>query len=305
MKTLAAENFGLAREFVKAKARAVDRALFDYTFESGTPDAVWDALGAFANQDGGFGHSIEPDCRLPSSSALGTITAFQYLIQTEAPADHPLAKNGIQYLMDTYDRSQKGWHMLPPEVNNHPRAAWWNYDPAKADKDVVEHWSNPSAAVVANLHRYRELVPSDFLREVTDKAMRVFEEKRETIEGHDYLPFIELAEAIPGPLRASIWSALKKQAHAAIVTDPAQWTGYGIRPLWAVSDPACPLMQVLEEAVNAHLEFEIDRQQRDGSWHPFWSWGQFDAEWEVAKIEWQGQLTVKLLRVLKAFGRIA
>ena len=37
----------------------------------------------------------------------------------------------------------------------------------------------------------------------------------------------------------------------------------------------------------------------------FWTWGRFDTEWAKAKVEWQGQLTVKLLRSLKAFGRIA
>ena len=128
---------------------------------------------------------------------------------------------------------------------------------------------------------------------------------REQLEGHDYLPFIELADAVPEPLCHSLWEGLKHQARAAIVTEPAQWTGYGIRPLWAVPEPSSPLMAVLRESVNAQLDFEIDRQQPDGAWHPFWSWGQFDVEWEVAKVEWQGQLTVKLLRSLKAFGRIA
>ncbi|HHH75772.1 MAG TPA: hypothetical protein ENL03_01950 [Phycisphaerae bacterium] len=304
MKTLLAKSYKLAREFVKTKARAVDRALFDYTFENAPPDAVWDSLSHFSNQDGGFGHGMEPDCRLPASSALGTITAFPYLIQTNAPANHPLVRGGIQYLLDTYDRSLKGWRMLPSEVNNHPRAGWWNYDSKTADSAVVEHWSNPSACAVANLYRYKELVPVDLMQEVLEKALSVFEAKRKTIEGHDYLPFIELAEALHEPITASVWSGLKKQAHAAIVTDPTQWTGYGIRPLWAVTNPACPLMDILEESVKAHLDFEIARQQADGSWHPFWSWGQFDEEWEEAKVEWQGQLTVKLLRSFKAFGRI-
>jgi len=304
MKILSAANFNLARDFVKAKARPADAALFEYTFENGKPDTVWDALSTFVNEDGGFGHGMEPDCRLPDSSVLATSTAFPYLIQTDAPADHPLVKNGIQYLLRTYDRNLKGWRMLSPEANNHPRAGWWNYDPKTADTDVVDHWSNPSACAVAYLHRYHELVPDGFLQEVTDKAMSVFAEKQEIIEGHDYLPFIELAEALPCEMSKAIWSALKKQAQAAIVTDPAQWTGYGIRPLWAVPGPDSPLMEALAESVNAHLDFEIDRQHSDGSWHPFWTWGQFKDEWKKAKIEWQGQLTVKLLRSLKTFDRI-
>jgi hypothetical protein len=304
MKKLSTVNFNLAREFVKANARPIDARLFEYTFENGKPEAIWDALGTFINDDGGFGHGIEPDCRLPSSSVLGVIAAFPYLLQTDAPSDLPLVRKGIRYLLNVYDRDLQGWRMLPPEVNEHPRAGWWNYDPDKAKTDVVDHWSNPSACVVAYLHRYHEIVPDSFLQEVTDKAMSVFVEKQETIEEHDYLPFIELAEALPCEMSKSIWSALTKQAHAAIKTDPAKWTVYGIRPLWAVPSPDSPLMEALAEPVNAHLDFEIDRQDSDGSWHPFWTWGQFDEEWKKAKIEWQGQLTVKLLRSLSDFGRI-
>ncbi len=245
---------------------------------------------------------MEPDCRLPASSALGTITAFPYLVQTRAPAGLPLVRNGIQYLVNTYDKKLQGWRMLPPEVNHYPRAGWWNYSPESADADVTDHWSNPSACAAAYLHRYATLVPANFLKEVTDKAMSEFEAKKETLDGHYYLPFVSPAEALPPEMSASLWPSLQRQAPAAIVTDPAKWTGYGVRPLWAVSGPASPLMEVLSEAVNAQLDFEIDRQDSDGSWQPFWTWGRYEEEWKNARVEWQGQLTVKLLCSLKALS---
>jgi len=304
MKNLSAENFTRARHFVKAKARPVDQALFAYTFERGNPESVWEALSEFANEDGGFGHGIEPDCRLPASSMLGTITAFPYLLQTNAPADHPLVENGIRYLITTYDHNLQGWRMLPPEANDHPRAMWWGYDPEKANEDVIDNWGNPSACAVATLQRYSSLVPDGLLREVTDKAMAELEAKSDTLEGHVFLPFVELAEALPPDLSAPVWSTLNGIAPKAVVIDPAQWTGYGVRPLWAVTGPESPLMESLSEAVNAQLDFEIGQQSADGSWHPFWNWGQYEKEWESAKLEWQGLLTVRLLRSFKAFGRI-
>jgi len=304
MKILSFADFRRARRFIKNEARSVDAALFSYAFENGKPDAVWESLGGFVNSDGGFGHAIEPDCRLPASSTLGTITAFPYLIKTNAPADHPLVENGIKYLVNTYDYRLNGWHMLPPNVNEYPRAVWWNYDPETDEKDLIEHWSNPSACVAAYLHRYSALVSAELLREVTDKAMSVLSDLEYTLRGHDYLPFIELAEQAPEPICTTIWTSLTRQACEAIETDPAQWTGYGIRPLSAAPDPASPLMEPLGDAVNAHLDFEIGRQSPDGSWHPFWSWGQFEDEWETAKVEWQGEITSKLLCSLKAFGRI-
>lgn len=61
-----------------------------------------------------------------------------------------------------------------------------------------------------------------------------------------------------------MWSRLQTRAHAAIETDPAPWKGYGVRPLWAVTQRHSPLMDVLGDAVRALLDFEIDQQQADG-----------------------------------------
>jgi hypothetical protein len=305
MKKLESGNYRRAREFVMTTARPVDRRLFEWVFEGGRREAVWDELAAFTNADGGFGNGIEPDCRLPASSTLGTITAFPHLVQTGAPADHPLVRNAISYLTSTYDRKLKGWRMLPPEANDHPRAAWWNFDPATADADIRERWLNPSACAAADLFRYSSLVDITFLQEIGAKALSELQAKRGTIEGHDFLAVIEFAEAAPPTMQTNVWPILQARVRAAVATDPSLWSGYGIRPLWAVPDPSSPLLGQLRDAVEAQLDFEIEHQHGDGSWHPFWNWGRFDAEWEKAKVEWQGQLTVKILRSLKAFGRIA
>jgi hypothetical protein len=102
MKRLTPAAFRLAREFVVTHARPLDRALFAHEFEGASAESVWGALQAFANEDGGFGQALEPDCRLPDSSILATITAFPLLLRTGAPADHPRVSRGIRYLDDTY-----------------------------------------------------------------------------------------------------------------------------------------------------------------------------------------------------------
>jgi hypothetical protein len=306
-KTLSIPALQRARDFVKTRARPVDQAFLAFSFDEAPGSAVWETLSPFANSDGGFGHGMEPDCRLPASSTLATITAFTYLIPSGAPADHPLVAGGIRHLLQTYDSHLQGWPMLPPEADNHPRAFWWNHSPPPSDPAaLIDSWSNPSAAVAAILHHYKEAgVPPALLEEVTAKAFAVLEAKRETLTGHDFLAFVELAEALPESLARPVWTILKNRARSAILTDPAQWNGYGIRPLWAVPAPGSPLFAELADSVNLHLDFEIDQQQPDGSWHPFWTWGRYEAEWETAKIEWQGHLTVKTLRALKAHGRIA
>jgi hypothetical protein len=303
VETLSASAFRRASEFVHASARLVDRALFAYEFEGGSVEAVWDALGAFANPDGGFGHAMEPDCRLPLSSCLATTTAMPYLIQTGAPADHPLVRGAIRYLVESYDDCLGGWWIVPPEANEYPRAIWWQYDEEPSRRRVTEGWANPSASAVACLLAYPDLVPPQFLDEVTRAAVTVGEDAKMLADGHCFLCYTEFAEHAPAA--AAAWERLRAVATQAVATRPEEWSGYGIRPLWAVPTPASPLMDVLGEAVQAHLDYEIGQQQPDGSWHPFWAWGQYEDEWQAARVEWQGVLTVKNLRALQAHGRLA
>lgn len=305
MKTLSQDRLGQAKDFVLAQARAVDRALFEHHFENAPADGVWEALSAYRNDDGGFGHAIEPDLRLPDSSPTATTIAFHYLVETNATGDNEHVQAGIRYFLDTYDASVCGWRSTPAQVNDHPRAPWWNYDEAAADQYLRTLWANPSAEIVGYLHAYRDLVPAALLNEVTQKALSVLDERSSDIDGHDFLCYVRMAEHLPEPHREEVWRRLSDRATAAIATTPEEWQGYSIRPLWAVPKPTSPLMSVLQDAVSQHLDFEIDQQQPDGSWHPFWTWGQFEEEWETAKVEWQGQLTVKMLMCLDRFGRIA
>ena len=61
MKQLSPEGFARARHFLKTEARALDRALFEFRFEGAPAQAVARELAAYQNQDGGFGHTLEPD----------------------------------------------------------------------------------------------------------------------------------------------------------------------------------------------------------------------------------------------------
>jgi len=59
----------------------------------------------------------------------------------------------------------------------------------------------------------------------------------------------------------------------------------------------------LRDAVAAELDFEMDQQQAGGSWHPFWSWGQYEDVCPTARLEWQGNLTVDMLAAVVRFDR--
>ena len=52
----------------------------------------------FQNDDGGFGRALEPDFRLPASSAIATAVGFQYL--REAGVASPRSHGGCRRALD-------------------------------------------------------------------------------------------------------------------------------------------------------------------------------------------------------------
>lgn len=73
------------------RARNLERSLFRYEFENGSFTDVLIELSRYQNEDGGFGHGLEPDLRCKESSALATTRALEIL---RLRPDHPGETNG-------------------------------------------------------------------------------------------------------------------------------------------------------------------------------------------------------------------
>ena len=74
-----APDFDAAAAFIAANARVIDRRRFERLFAGGAAQPVRDAVAAYRNDDGGFGHALEPDCRAPGSQALAVEMALRIL----------------------------------------------------------------------------------------------------------------------------------------------------------------------------------------------------------------------------------
>ena len=67
-----------AAQFLAASGRVLDRRRFERLFAGGPAGYVRDAVAAYRNPDGGFGHALEPDGRCPGSQPL----AIQFALET-------------------------------------------------------------------------------------------------------------------------------------------------------------------------------------------------------------------------------
>jgi len=302
MKQLSKASFKQAETFLRTQTRPLEYALFS-TFLKGAP-AEWalSELASFQNDDGGFGHGLEPDFQLAGSSVLATTVALQYLRDLSVSSDNPLVEGSMRFLMDTYDNAALAWPIIPPQGDEAPHAPWWQHDP-----DLSLYIANPRAEIVGYLFEYPEHVRPD----LTETLLRAVLNHLENLEGemkmHDLLCYVRLAEtdALPTETREFLHTRLQPIVQSAVATAPTSWRSYGLKPLLVAPAPSSLFADTLQHVIRDNLNFEIDEQQMDGSWAPNWSWEDaYPEAWPHAKRAWQGILTVTMTRSLTAYGRI-
>jgi hypothetical protein len=210
--------------FIRSKARPLEQALYAFHFENAGPDGVLDSLAAFQNPDGGFGHGLEPDLTLPDSSVICTTRGLQTLAEIGASPDRPAVKSGVRYLLETYDAKRKVWEIVPPSVNEYPRADWWDYTP-----DQEMQWggylANPRAEVLGCLLGYQTHVPPVFLKELTSEVLSSLErslgKKPNMHDLNCYLTLLD-AKSLTGDVRTRLTSLLEPMVLSAVERDPAK-----------------------------------------------------------------------------------
>jgi hypothetical protein len=297
-------SFSNAQEFLLQRARPLERALFRFHFENAPAGEVRQALAAFQNEDGGFGRALEPDFRLPASSALATSLALKYLREAGLPARDPLVGAALCWTQAAFDHGLDRWPAVPGAVNDWPHAPWWIW----SGPGQPGFTANPSVEFVAHLWRYREAVDATFLSEITARAEELVHRLPDRPEMHDLLCVIHLAEtpSVPAVLRNQAANYVRQTGPVIVAREPEAWIGYGVKPLALAPRADSLLAPLLCGPVSANLEFEILRQGADGAWAPNWSWGGlFPQDWPEAELEWKGVLTLQTLLTLRSYGCLA
>src|SRR4051794_27575540 len=112
-----------AAQFLAASGRVLDRRRFERLFGDGEAHAVRDAVAAYANADGGFGHALEPDGRGPGSQPAATMLALRVLDEADA-WDAGLVRSACDWL-ERVAPPEGGAVFVDPSIVGWPRAPWW------------------------------------------------------------------------------------------------------------------------------------------------------------------------------------
>ena len=307
MKKLTETDFRKSQLFLKTKSRHLEQMLFTYHFhhEEGSRKDVIKELIKYQNQDGGFGKALEPDLRMKHSSVVATKFALQILIDIETPVTEKIINDCITYLMNNYDKEKQVWSLVTSNVMDAPHAPWWDHE--GLENEFGGFLANPKAGILRCLLDYKELVPIDLINEVTGSLIVHLNALPVEMSFFDAVSFLQLTQSnnLNNKIRKHILSKLSITAKRIVNTDPKDWKEFSIKPLLLAPAPSAPLAEILEEAVEKNLDFEIDNQNEDGSWSPTWTWGDhYQEDWEIAENEWKGILTLATLRSLRDYNRI-
>lgn len=303
MKKLPAAAQERATTFMNTTARPLERALYAlFVLGTGSRARVLEELAAFQNEDGGFGHGLEPDVQVAASSVLATTEALQTLRALRASSSEPLVEGALAYLLETYDPAQRTWPMVPEQVEEAPHAPWWQHH-----EDLSGNLANPRAEIAGYFFQYAALVADDMRDDLLAEVLGYLRQLPNEMEMHDLMCYVRLAEteALTDEVRRDMKPKLQRAVAAVVAREREAWASYGLKPATVAPLPGALFAEALAPLVAAQLDYEIEAQEADGSWSPNWSWGDaYPQEWPAAREAWQGIITYRTMRTLRAYGRL-
>ena len=142
----ASDAFAAGRAFVYREGRLLERRLFAVLFEGAPAGAVLDVLRGYQNEDGGFGHGLEPDKRCPDSQPLDVQIALE-TCDAVGTVEAGMARRACDFLA-AIGGPTAGVPPVLPSIAGYPRAEHWG-------DGQFPPGLNPTAAIVGLLHRFR------------------------------------------------------------------------------------------------------------------------------------------------------
>lgn len=291
----AAKNFIL--EFGTNLQR--ERLLYHFPADADQPvnnRNVLAALKHYQNNDGGFGHGLEPDLRTKQSTVIATTVALQILESVGGEASL-IADHAMQYLSSQF--IDGNWQAIHAGANDAPHAPWWRYEAAR----VTGFAANPGAEVL------RYLLNRSWMANETAELLNraIHHIKTQPLELHELLCFNRLYEckALTKQTRIELLPYLLSNGYQLVNVERCDWEEYCLTPLALVTHPGSVFAEFFADTIDANFDFLIDQQQPDGSWRPTWSWaGEFPGSWKIAETEIRAELTLKNLQQFAAFNRL-
>lgn len=279
-----------AEQFIAAHGRVLDRRRFDRLLRGGGPQPVRDAVAAYRNPDGGFGHGLEPDGRAPASQPPAVELALRTLHEADAWSGE-LVTAACDWLQATAPAGG-GAAFVDPSVEGWPHAPWWAPEEGRPASLII------TGLIAGTLHAREVRHPW------LDQATEVMWSRIDGLavagpyDMHGVLRFLDHV-----PDRARARKALGGAGRLLftldlVALDPGA-PGEAHGPLDYAPAPGLASSLFDDAVIGAHLDHLARAQLDDGGWTFNWmAWS------PAAEQDWRGSRTVDALQTLRAYGRL-
>lgn len=284
-------TFESGASFIWQNARLLERSIFEQNFLNASPSRIINILRTYQNDDGGFGHALEPDLRCPESQPLFVEFGLRTLYDCKL-RDPGLAAKACEFLSRQADLKE-GIPLVFPSSRRYPHAA-------HMDGPYAEHPSMERLTSLVGLLKYQG-INHPWLEQAVETCVAFIEDNNFT-DAHTVLNAFCLVEALAGERTVEqLFNKLSADLLKASFfnLDPHART-YGLTPLTFAPSPTSFCRRLFtDDQIKAHLDALVAQQDPDGGW---------PIQWEppagTSRMEWRGYKTVLALTTLRAYGKI-
>ncbi len=290
-----------AERFVWLTARVLEQRLFAHHFRGGDPGPVETALDAYRNEDGGYGHALEPDLRGPASQPLHTARALR-ILDAVARCGGQRTERICRYLTSA-SAPDGALPAVLPSQRGYPTAP---FVPVVDDPGGELLATGPVAGLL-----HRNEVWHAWLFRATDFCWQAIESLEDS-HPYEVEAAVTFLDAVPDRPRAQAAAdrlgRLVRERRLAVL-DPDDLAAYPVSPGYAPGEHHFPHDYAVDprslarawftdEEMARSLDFLAAGQDADGGWPVRWR------HWAPAPaLEARPAVTVEALRTLRAYGR--
>lgn len=290
-----------AIKWLYRNGRPLDVARYELLFLNKSNELAISALLSYQNDDGGFGHGLEPDSQNPFSTPIQTWMAFEIIEELNLDKNHPLIRKTIDYLINKAPMKDGLYLATVPTNNSYPHAPWWQYSP----EGCV--WGyNPTIAIAGFIYKYGlDKDEKTYAEKIINNAINVFNEKPSD-NMHEIRAFLEMINYVQDLSEFNNYKVflerMVKQIDYTLEKNSDLWfKTYCVRPLQYFDKPKGFAYSQFQDLAKKEAEMIIDSLNKDGIWDTTWQWENYKEAEVIAMRDWKSSLIIGYLKMLKAY----
>lgn len=299
------------KNWMYRNARQLELSLWQFYFENGSKDAVLNALMFYQNEDGGFGHALEPDNWNPNSTPITTNHAIKILHQIDfVDMSHPIYKGIWNYLKSGSGMTDYGWCFTIPSNDDYPRAPWWNY----SEEQNKNEYYGITAELASFILKY-----GDYQTDMWKKAKKFATDIISIIESdisygdmglEGVIILIDtVKEILPSQYNyENLDKILNTRIEKSIEHDVSKWQYYSVRPSNYIKGPESRYYQANKEILQKELDYLINTKPENDVWGITWTWfdnmQKYEASFHLSENWWKSLRALENIHILRKFSKI-